>query len=229
MARSGKPGRIKQLRQAYQVTKQGDPKIGLVLLGTFVFGFLVGAALSYLLLPGGLPFDIITGVLVGILVVLIVFGRRAQKSQVRQIEGQPGAALAVLGMLRRGWKTDQMVAFNKQQDIVHRVVGPPGIVLVGEGNPVRLRGLLNSERKRHQRVAADTPVHEVIVGYGEGEVPLGKLARHVQKMKREVKPAEMTDLLARLRAIDASRPNVPIPKGPVPTSMKGMRGNLRGR
>jgi MFS superfamily sulfate permease-like transporter len=229
MARSGKPGRIKQLRQAYQVTKKGDPKIGLVLLGTFLFAAVVGTALMFLIPPTWLPFDILTGVLIGVLAALIVFGRRAQKSQVKQIEGQPGAALAVLGMLRRGWKTDQMVAFNKQQDIVHRVVGPPGIVLVGEGNPVRLRGLLNSERKRHQRVAADTPVHEIVVGYGEGEVPLGKLARHVQKMKREVKPAEMTDLLARLRAIDASRPNVPIPKGPVPTSMKGMRGNLRGR
>jgi hypothetical protein len=229
MARSGKPGRIKQLRQAYQVTKKGDPKIGLVLLGTFLFAAVVGTALMFLIPPTWLPFDILTGVLIGVLAVLIVFGRRAQKSQVKQIEGQPGAALAVLGMLRRGWKTDQMVAFNKQQDIVHRVVGPPGIVLVGEGNPVRLRGLLNSERKRHQRVTADTPVHEIVVGYGEGEVPLGKLARHVQKMKREVKPAEMTDLLARLRAIDASRPNVPIPKGPVPTSMKGMRGNLRGR
>jgi len=229
MARSGKPGRIKQLRQAYQVTKKGDPKIGWILLGTFVFGALVGTALFILIPPSWLAFDILSGALIGILALLIVFGRRAQKSQVKQIEGQPGAALAVLGMLRRGWKTDQMVAFNKQQDIVHRVVGPPGIVLVGEGNPVRLRGLLNSERKRHQRVAADTPVHEIIVGYGEGEVPLGKLARHVQKMKRQVKPAEMTDLLARLRAIDASRPNVPIPKGPVPTSMKGMRGNLRGR
>ena len=229
MARSGKPGRIKQLRQAYQVTKKGDPKIGWILLGTFVFGAAVGTALFILIPPSWLPIDILSGALIGILAVLIVFGRRAQKSQVKQIEGQPGAALAVLGMLRRGWKTDQMVAFNKQQDIVHRVVGPPGIVLVGEGNPVRLRGLLNAERKRHQRVTSDTPVHEVVVGYGEGEVPLGKLARHVQKMKREVKPAEMTDLLARLRAIDASRPNVPIPKGPVPTSMKGMRGNLRGR
>jgi len=229
MARSGKPGRIKQLRQAYQVTKKGDPKIGWILLGTFVFGALVGTALFILIPPSWLAFDILSGALIGILALLIVFGRRAQKSQVKQIEGQPGAALAVLGMLRRGWKTDQMVAFNKQQDIVHRVVGPPGIVLVGEGNPVRLRGLLSSERKRHQRVAAETPVHEVVVGYGEGEVPLGKLARHVQKMKREVKPAEMTDLLARLKAIDASRPNIPIPKGPVPTSMKGMRGNMRGR
>ena len=229
MAKSGKPGRIKQMIQAYQLTKKGDPKIGLVLLGTFVFAALVATALFSLIPPDSLPIDIVFGVLIGILVALIVFGRRAQKSQVKQIEGQPGAALAVLGMLRRGWKIDQMVAFTKQQDIVHRVVGPPGIVLVGEGNPNRLRPLLASERKRHQRVAADTPVHEVIVGYGEGQVPLGQLSRHVSRMKREVKPAEMTDLLARLKAIDASRPNIPLPKGPVPTSMKGLRGQMRGR
>jgi hypothetical protein len=44
-----------------------------------------------------------------------------------------------------------------------------------------------------------------------------------------VKPAEMTDVLARIRAIDAHRPTVPMPKGPVPTSMKGMRSQQRGR
>jgi hypothetical protein len=114
---------------------------------------------------------------------------------------------------------------------VHRVVGPPGIVLVGEGNPGRVRGLLTSERRRHERVATDAPVHEIVCGADEssGQVPLPKLARHVQKMKRQVKPSEITDILARLKAIDASRPAVPLPKGPVPTSMKGMRGNLRGR
>ena len=41
--------------------------------------------------------------------------------------------------------------------------------------------------------------------------------------------AQVTDILARLRALDAQRGTLPIPKGPVPTSMKGMRGNLRGR
>jgi len=51
----------------------------------------------------------------------------------------------------------------------------------------------------------------------------------VQKLGRQVKPAEMTDILNRLKALDAQRSNVPIPKGPVPTSMKGMRGNMRGR
>ena len=224
-----KPGRISQLMQAYRLTKQGDPKIGWILLGTFVLSALVGYALFYLLPPSWLAFDIASAVLVGLLGALIVFGRRATKSQLAQIEGQPGAAVAVLSMLKRGWKTDQVIAFNKQQDVVHRLVGPPGIVLIGEGNPNRLRSLMASERVKHQRVASEAPIHEVVIGYGEGEVPLGKLNRHVTKMKREVQPAQITDLLARLRALDASRPNIPLPKGPVPTSMKGQRGNLRGR
>ena len=82
---------------------------------------------------------------------------------------------------------------------------------------------------KHERVISDVPVHEVICGNDEGQVPLKKLNRHVQKLGRQVKPAEMTDILARIRAIDAHRPSVPMPKGPVPTSMKGMRAQQRGR
>jgi hypothetical protein len=78
-------------------------------------------------------------------------------------------------------------------------------------------------------VLPDTPIHEVVCGNGEGQVPLPKLVKHVNKLKRQVAPADMTDLLNRLKAIDAARPAVPLPKGPVPTSMKGMRGNMRGR
>jgi len=145
------------------------------------------------------------------------------------MEGQPGAAAAALRMLKRGWKTDPVIAFTKQQDVVHRVVGPPGIVLIGEGNPNRLRQLMAGERRKHERVVADAPIHEVVCGNGEGQVPLSKLVRHVSKLKRQVKPAEMTDILGRLRALDANRSNIPLPKGPVPTSMKGMRQNMRGR
>jgi MFS superfamily sulfate permease-like transporter len=226
---SGKQGRLSQLKQAYRVTKQGDPKIGLILLAVFLFGTAVGIALFWLIPPGWVVLDVVSGVMIGILAALIVFGRRATKSQLAQMEGQPGAAVAVLSMLKRGWRTDQVVAFNRQQDIVHRVVGPPGIILVGEGNPNRLKPLMASERAKHQRVASETPIHQVIVGYGEGEVPLGKLTRHVTKMKRQIQPAEMTDLLARLRALDANRSNIPLPKGPVPTSMKGMRSQMRGQ
>ncbi|WP_148575022.1 DUF4191 domain-containing protein [Nocardioides caldifontis] len=230
MAKDGKPGRISQMRQAYKITKQADPKIGWILLGTFLFSFLVGLALFYVLIPPDWRIlDVITALMVGVLGTLIVFGRRATRSQLKQMEGKPGAAAAVLSMLKRGWKTDTAIAFNRQQDVVHRLVGPPGIVLIGEGNPNRLKNLLASERAKHQRVAAEAPIREIVIGYDEGQVPLPKLTRTVTKMKREVQPAQMTELLARLKAMDATRSNIPLPKGPVPTSMKGLRGNLRGR
>jgi len=227
-----KTSRRAQFVETYRMAKKSDPAIGLWIGGAFVLGAVIGYLLFWLL-PGqgtlGLVLSIVGALLFGALAAMIVFGRRAQKAAYGQMEGQPGAAAAALRMLRRGWKTDPVIAFTKQQDVVHRVVGPPGIVLIGEGNPNRLRQLMSSERRKHERVVADTPIHEIICGNGEGQVPLPKLVRHVSKLKRQVKPAEMTDILSRLRALDANRPNVPLPKGPVPTSMKGMRQNMRGR
>ena len=227
-----KMSRRQQFVATYRMAKQSDPHLGLWLLGTFVVGAAIGFALFWFL-PGagpiGLLIAVVGGLLTGLLLTLVVFGRRAQKSAYRQMEGRPGAAGQALGMLRRGWKTDPMIAFNKQQDVVHRVVGPPGIVLVGEGNPNRLRGLLTNERRKHERVAADIPIHEVVCGNGEGEVPLPRLVKHVTKLGKNVKPADLTDVLNRLKALDASRSNIPMPKGPVPTSMKGLRGQMRGK
>jgi len=163
-----KPGRIKQIRQSYTMTKRSDPRIGLILLGVFLLAGLAGFALM-LLVFGTLAFAILFGVLTGILGVLIIFGRRAQRAAISQIEGKPGAAAAALGMLKRGWKTEPAIAITKQQDVVTRVVGPPGIVLIGEGNPNRLRQLMGTERRKHERVAAEVPIHEVICGRGDGE------------------------------------------------------------
>jgi hypothetical protein len=223
-----KPGRIKQIRQSYTMTKQSDPRIGLILLGVFLLAGLAAFAVM-LLIFRTILFSAVFGVLVGILVVLIIFGRRAQRAALAQIEGKPGAAAAALGMLRKGWKTDPAIAVNKQQDLVTRVVGPPGIVLIGEGNPNRLKPMLAAERRKHERVARETPIHELLVGNGEGQVPLPKLTKRVTKLGKELKPAQMTDVLARIKALDANRSSIPMPKGPIPTSMKGMRGNMRGR
>ncbi|MFL6106033.1 MAG: DUF4191 domain-containing protein [Marmoricola sp.] len=224
-----KPSRISQVLQSYTMTKKSDPRIGLILLGTFVVAAGLSFAGLWALIGGIVVFPIVFGVLVGTLAVLIVFGRRAQSAALGQIEGQPGAAAAALGMLRRGWKTDPAIAFTKQQDVLHRLVGPPGIVLIGEGNLNRLKPLMSAERRKHERVAAETPIHEVYVGNGEGEVPLRKVVRHVTKLGKDLKPAAMTDVLARLKALDANRSNIPLPKGPMPTSMKGARTNMRGR
>jgi hypothetical protein len=225
--------RRQQFVETFRMARKSDPRLPLWILGAFVVGAVVGFVL-FMLLPGsgtaGLVSSIIGAILFGTLAALIIFSRRAQAAAYTQLEDRgAGAAAAALTTLKRGWKSDPAIGFNRNQDLVHRGVGPPGIVLVGEGNPQRVRQLLATERRRHERVVAETPIHEVVVGNGEGEVPLRKLARHVQKMKRQVAPAEMTDILNRLKAIDAARPAAPMPKGPMPTSMKGLRGQMRGR
>ncbi len=224
-----KQSRISQMRQVYRMTKQTDRHIGLIMLGTVLGITLAAFFVLSLVPPGWFWVDLVTAALFGLLGALIVFSRRATKAQMSQIKGQPGAALAALSVLRRGWRTDQMIAFNKNQDVVHRLMGRPGIILIGEGNPNRVKQLLATERTRHQRVASEVPVHQVVVGDGEGQVPLEKLVRHVSKLDKALKPGELTEAMSRLKAIDATRSQMPIPKGPVPTSMKGMRGNLRGR
>ena len=222
-----------QIMQTYQMAKRSDPRIGLIVMGVFVLGAALGFVLMWVL-PGdgalSLVISIVGALLIGLLLALLVFGRRAQTAAYKQMEGQPAAAAGALQMLRRGWKLEPVVGFTKQQDVVHRVVGPPGIVLVGEGtSSSRVRQLLVTERRKHERVAYGVPIHEVVAGRGEGEVPLPKLVRHVQKLGRQVKPAEITDILQRLKALDSQRGKLPVPKGPVPTSMKGMRSQQRGR
>jgi hypothetical protein len=224
--------RRRQIIETFKMTRQVDRAVGWWMLLAFLVLGGIGFGIFWLL-PGdgiiSLVMAIVGGLLLGFLGMMIVFSRRAQKAAYARLDGQVGGGARALSMLRRGWKLEEIVGFTKQQDMVHRVVGPPGIVLVGEGNPHRLRQLMASERKKHERVAADFPVHEVYVGNDEGQVPLPKLVKHVQKLGRQVKPAEQTDLLMRLKALDAQRPKVPLPRGPVPTNMKGMRGNLRGR
>jgi hypothetical protein len=228
-AKAKKQGKLKQIWLVYKMTRKSDKRLGLILLGVFLLAVALSFVVFSFLIPGSWVFALITAIMVGVLATLIVFGRRAQKAQYAQIEGQPGAAAAALGQLRRGWKVDPGIAFNKNQDLVHRVVGPPGIVLVGEGSPSRLKSLLATERRKHERVASETPIHEVVSGDSPGAVPVSKLSRHVTKLGRSIKPAEMTDVLQRLKALDANRSNIPIPKGPMPTSMRGARQNMRGR
>jgi hypothetical protein len=224
--------RRQQVAETFRMTRKVDPAVTWWMLGAFLV--LGAAGFSALWFTSGrgtgsLVFSIVGGLLLGTLGLLIVFSRRAQKAVYLQLEGQTGAAARALSMLRKGWNVEQVIGFTKQQDLVHRVIGPPGIILVAEGNATRVKTVLVAEHKKHERVAGDYPVIDIIVGNEPGQVPLPKLVRRIQKMGRKVKPAEMTDLLNRLRALDAQRGKAPIPKGPMPTSMKGMRGGLKGR
>ena len=173
-----KPGRLKQISAAYSMTKQSDPKIGLVLAGVFLVVALLFGALGWWLLHPAV--GVTLGLLTGLTAALIVFGRRAERAAYGQMEGQPGAAVAALRLLRRGWDVKPAVAATKNQDVVHRVVGRPRIVLVGEGDPNRARNLLTVEKKKHARVAGEAPIYEVVEGDGSaGTLPIRKLGRHV--------------------------------------------------
>ncbi len=220
-------GRLRQLLQAYKITRTQDKRIGLVLLAWFLgVGVVVGAIGWVLVHP---VFGVVMGLLTGLIALLVVFGRRAERAAYAQVEGQTGAAAGALQMLKRGWSVKPAVAFTKNQDVVHRVVGRPGVVLVGEGQATRIRHLLAAEKKKHARVAGEVPVYDIVVGTGEGAVPLPRLVRHVRKLPKNIRPGEMTELVQRLRALDAMRPQAPLPKGPVPTSAKGTRRAMQGR
>ena len=169
------------------------------------------------LLTGLAAFLIPLGVLLGLATAMILFGRFAQSAQYSAIDGQIGAAAAVLQNMRGDWTVTPAVAGNRTMDVVHRAVGKPGVVLVGEGVPSRVAGLITAERKRTERVAHGVPITEFQVGSGEGQIPVRKLQSSIMKVPGTLKAPAVTDLNYRLKAL---QPTMQAPKGPMP---KGAR------
>lgn len=219
---SEKSGRLKQIAQTYTMTKRADPKVGLVLaaVGIVTFGVVFGVGF----LIGHPVYATVLGLLLAVLAMAVVFGRRAERAAFGQLEGQPGAAAAVLDNVGRGWTVTPAVAMNKSQDVVHRAVGKAGVVLVGEGNPNRVRGLLANEKKKVARVVYDVPVTDIIVGDGEGQVPLKKIRTTLLKLPRVLAGPKVTEVNDRLRALGDLMSNMPIPKGPMPKGMRMPKG-----
>jgi hypothetical protein len=207
------PGRIQQIRMVAGLVHKANPRALPIVIGS---GLAVLVVLVVVGLLTGLAGEFIPlGVLLGILVSVILFGRFAQSAQYSTIAGQPGAAAAVLQSMRGNWTVTPAIAANRNMDVVHRAVGRAGVVLVGEGSPNRLPGLLAAEKKRIARVAFDVPVYDFQVGDGEGQVPLRQLQRKVMKLPRKLKGTEVADVNFRLKALPAS---LQAPKGPMPRS-----------
>lgn len=199
--------RIRQLRLAWSQLRELDPKVLWLVLAGALVGALVGAGLGLLI---HWIASIVFGILFALAGALLVFSRRVQKAQFTAIEGQPGAAAAVLNSMRGQWFVTPAVAYSAKQDLVHRVIGRPGVILVGEGAPQRTKVLLAKERKRLGRVVGDTPLHTVLVGDGEGLVPINKLQVHLSKLPREVGKNDVPKLERKLKPLDRA---MPIPKG----------------
>jgi hypothetical protein len=211
-----------QVKLAFTMTRKADSKMLPLVLGAFVLTVAVmvglGVALNHPVYLG------VLGLLLGLVVAAAIFGRRVQKTAYSQVEGQIGAAAAVLQNMRGNWRVTPAVQFSKEQDLVHRVIGRPGIVLVGEGSPGRLRNLIGNERRMLAKIVGETPIYDVVVGEGDGQVGLRELEKHFLKLPRNIKPALVNSLDGRLKAMRVST-GMPIPKGPMPTRMP--RGKMR--
>ncbi|HEY2578274.1 MAG TPA: DUF4191 domain-containing protein [Streptosporangiaceae bacterium] len=203
-------GRIKQLRMAAGMVRQANPKAMPIVLGAGLGTLVVLVVVGVLT---GLYFLIALGVLLGLLVAMILFGRFAQAAQYSAIEGQPGAAAAVLQTMRGNWSVTPAIAANRNMDVVHRAVGRPGVILVGEGSATRLPSLLAAEKKRVARVAYDIPIYDIQVGEGEGQVSIRRLQRHIMKLPRNLRGSAVSDLNYRLKALPQT---LQAPKGPMP-------------
>jgi hypothetical protein len=213
-----KAGRLKQIRMVASLVNQQNRKALPITFGT-VIGIIVVCVLVGLF-TGLAAFLIPLGVLLGLLAGTILFGRFAQSAQFSAIEGQTGAAAAVLQNMRGSWTVTPAVTANRNMDVVHRAVGRPGVILVGEGVPARLAGLMSAERKRTARVAHDVPIFEFQVGNEEGQVPISKLQRKIMRLPRNLRPGAVSDLNSRLKAL---QPSLQAPKGPLPRNVRQPR------
>lgn len=210
-----KAGRLKQIRVVAGLVRKSNPRAMPIVIGSGL------GTLAVLVVVGLLthlaPLLIPLGVLLGMLVTTILFGRFAQAAQYAAIEGQPGAAAAVLENMRGNWTVTPAIAANRNMDVVHRAVGRAGVILVGEGSPSRLASLLAAEKKRIARVAYEVPITEFQVGNDEGQIPLSKLQRKIMRLPRQLKPAAVSDINHRLKAL---QPSLQAPKGPIPKNIR---------
>ncbi|GAB2460771.1 DUF4191 domain-containing protein [Jatrophihabitans fulvus] len=217
------------LKQAFTLTRQQDPKFLPYLIGFTVVTAAVVYALG-LIITDSVVVPIPIALLLAIFVGMLVFSRRAQRSMFAQAEGQAGAAGWMLQQNLRGdWRLTQAVAGTTHLDAIHRLVGRPGVVLVAEGAPHRLRGLIAQEKKRTARIVGDTPIYDVTVGSGEGEIPLSKLNRHLLKLPANLSKEQVNALEKRLQALGGAKS--PLPQGPMPqgAKMRNVQRTVRRR
>lgn len=221
-----KPGRIKQMWQVYQTTKEHDRNLTLWLLLAFIAPVAVGVLVAALVPGNWLSWVlwIVTGLLLGVLLVMIVLGRRAEKAAYQQIEGRPGAVGAVIqGALRRSWRgSETPIAMNpRTQDAVYRVVGRGGVVLITEGPFERTKRLRIDEERKVRRVLPNVKITHLQVGPDEGSVPLHKLSSALVKIKPTLRKAEVQAVHLRLASLQSAP--VGIPKGIDPNKVRSQR------
>lgn len=237
-------GRVKQIFFAYKVTKKLDPKLTLAVAGWGALVAVLMFALAFVTVDKAnfskapvfsLVVTVLFTLIAGLAAAVMTLSRRVQRAAYKRIEGELGAGASVLEQsLKRGkWTMTTGVQFNRQQDLVHRMIGRGGILLVGEGDPNRLNQLIAAERKSISRyLGPDVEVDVIVVGddTDAGQIPLGKLNQHVTRIGlrgKKLTSQQAVDYARRLKAVAGNPMERMMPKGPLPRGGRIPRGNLK--
>ena len=164
------------------------------------------------------------GILLAVLALLIVLNLRSNRAMMNAAEGQPGAAASILENMRGDWRVTPAVSSTTQMDMVHLVISRAGVILLAEGNPQRVRGLLGQEKRRLAKVIGNAPLYDYTLGQGENELPIRKLRMTLMRLPRSMSGKDVNALDRRLKALTA-RPQMP--KGAIPKNMRPAKGAFR--
>lgn len=218
-------GRLKQIGMVFSFTARRDRLF--VPLSVAVVVVPIGAVA--IALPFGASWTWLPiAVALAVLGVMITLNFRSRKAMLNEAEGQPGAAVSIIKTIRGDWRVHPAIAATTQQDMVHLVIGRPGVILLGEGNPSRVRGLVIQERRRLAKVIGNADLRDFMIGNDEGQIPLGKIQVTFLKLPRTITAKDVNSLDKRITAL-AARPQMP--KGAVPKNMRPpkLRGSNRPR
>jgi len=213
--------RLKQIGMVFKFTAKQDKWFVPLVVAAVLIPVLLTVIAAYFLGWIWIPM----GVLVILLAVLLVLNLRSNSAMMNAIEGQPGASTQILSSLRGNWRVkEQPIAFTVNNDFVHLVLGPPGVVLVGEGEPQRVRQLVGEQKRRLGKVIGQTPLYDVVVGNAEGQISIRKLRAHILRLPKNLSGKEINSLDRALTALTA-RPQMP--KGGLPKEFRPPKGAMR--
>ena len=213
--------RLKQIGQVFAFTARQDKWF----VPLIVAAVLIPLAVTVLLVLLGLGWIWIPiGIMVTLLAALIVLNLRSNTAMMNAAEGQPGAAASLMENMRGDWRVRPAAASTTQFDMVHVVIGRPGVILLGEGQTQRVRTLMSQEKRRLSKVIGNAPMYDYMIGHGEGELSIRKLRTTFMKLPRNLTGKDVNALDKRLGALMA-RPQMP--KGAIPKNMRPARGAFR--
>ncbi|MFI5895950.1 DUF4191 domain-containing protein [Actinoplanes sp. NPDC051513] len=213
--------RLKQIGQVFSFTAKQDKWF----VPLLVAAVLIPVALTVLvvLLTGGYIW-IPVGLMVTLLAAVIVLNLRSNTAMMNVAEGQAGAAAQLVENMRGDWRVRPAASSTTSFDMVHVVIGRPGVILLAEGNPQRVRGLLGQEKKRLSKVIGNAPLYDFVVGTEEGQLSVRKLRSTLMRLPRNLTGKDVNALDKRLGALMA-RPQMP--KGAIPKNMRPAKGAFR--